>query len=105
MRLLPPSSSETDLPFDSPAYRKNRRPTETEPVNVILSTNKWRPSGSPASSPNPGTTLSTPLGSPASAANSASASAVSGDCSAGFNTTELPVAKEGASFHAVMISG
>jgi hypothetical protein len=64
-----------------------------------------RPSGSPASSPNPGTTFKTPSGTPASEASSASASAVSGDCSAGFNTTEFPVASAGASFHAVMISG
>ncbi len=63
------------------------------------------PSGSPASSPNPGTTFSTPSGKPASAPSSASAKAVNGDCSAGFNTTELPVAKAGASFHAVMING
>jgi hypothetical protein len=51
------------------------------------------------------TTFRTPSGTPASAASEASASAVRGDCSAGFKTTEFPVASAGASFQAVMISG
>ena len=74
-------------------------------MNASLSTSGWRPSGSPASSPYPGTTFNTPSGTPASAASSASASAVNGDCSAGFNTTEFPAASAGPSFQAVMISG
>lgn len=30
---------------------------------------------------------------------------MSGDCSAGFSTTELPMASAGASFHTAIISG
>ena len=55
--------------------------------------------------PKPGTTLNTPSGMPASAASSARRSAVSGDFSEGFSTTELPAASAGPSFHAAMISG
>ena len=55
-----------------------------------MSTSGWSASGLPALSPNPGTMLSTPSGRPASFASRPSASVASGDCSAGFRTTELP---------------
>ncbi len=58
----------------------------------------------PASSPKPGTTFSTPSGRPARP-QLGQRSALSGDCSAGLSTTELPAASAGASFHAAMISG
>ena len=74
-------------------------PTSVEPVKAIMSTSGWRPSACPAVSPKPGTTWSTPSGMPASEASSARRSADSGDCSAGFSTTLLPVASAGASFH------
>ena len=62
-------------------------------------------SARPAVAPNPGTTFRTPSGTPASRASSASRSAESGDCSAGFSTTELPMASAGASFHVAISSG
>ncbi len=54
---------------------------------------------------NPGTTLRTPGGRPASSASSPILSAVSGDCSAGFSMTELPIASAGAIFHIAISSG
>ena len=73
-------------------------PTSVEPVNEILRTSGWSTSASPASEPLPGTTLRTPGGRPASTASSARASAVSGVTSAGLTTTELPIARAGATF-------
>ncbi len=55
--------------------------------------------------PKPGSTLSTPAGMPASSASSAMRMAVSGDFSDGLTITELPVARAGPSFQAVMIIG
>ncbi len=93
------------LTSDSPTARRSDFPTSVEPVNVILSTSGWRASAGPTTAPGPGTTFSTPSGRPDSAASSASRRAVSGDCEAGFRTTELPVARAAPIFQAVMISG
>ena len=49
--------------------------------------------------------LRTPGGRPASSASSPILSAVMGDCSAGFSTTELPMARAGAIFHIAISSG
>jgi hypothetical protein len=74
-------------------------------VKATLSTSGWAASAAPAVSPNPVTTFTTPSGTPASAISCASSSAVSGVCSAGFNTAVLPVVSAGASFHAAISSG
>jgi hypothetical protein len=89
----------------SPIARRSDLPTAVEPVNETLSTPGCRASASPTVAPGPGTTFRTPSGSPASAASSASRSAESGDCDAGFSTTEFPAASAGPTFQAVMISG
>ena len=99
---LPPHSSDTCFMFDLPAYSRKYLPTSVEPVNVTASTSMCSPSAWPAVSPKPGTTLSTPGGTPASSASSPRRSAVSGDCSAGLSTTELPAASAGPTFHAAM---
>ncbi len=80
-------------------------PTSVDPVNAIMSTSGWSPSGAPAPGPSPGTTCSTLAGRPASSASAPRRSAVSGDCSAGLSTTLLPTASAGASFHAAISSG
>ncbi len=80
-------------------------PTSVDPVKATLSTSLCAASAAPAVSPNPVTTLTTPSGTPASAISSASLSAVSGVCSAGLSTTQLPVARAGPSFHAAISSG
>src|SRR6202050_3802651 len=49
--------------------------------------------------------FTTPWGHPASMISSPSRSAVSGVCSAGFNTTVQPTASAGPSFHAAISSG
>ncbi len=51
------------------------------------------------------TTLSTPAGRPASSASTASASAVSGVCSAGFSTTVQPAASAGAALRVTIAAG
>jgi hypothetical protein len=66
------------------------------PVKVISGTSGWVTNGAPASSPNPWTTLKTPGGKSASSKICASFQAVSGDHSAGFKITVLPVASAGA---------
>jgi len=78
--------------LDSAEYLRKNLPTSAEPVKATQSTSSCRPSAWPAVSPKPGRTLRTPSGTPASAASSATRTAVSGDCSAGFMTTVLPVA-------------
>ena len=62
---LPPSSSRTFLTVPA-ARAATRRPTSVEPVKATLSTSGAVTSGSPASGPNPGRTLTTPSGTPAS---------------------------------------
>ena len=102
---LPPHSSQTRFMLDLPEYSSIRLPTRVEPVKATQSTSMCMASASPAVLPKPGTTLSTPSGSPASIASSATRSAVSGDFSEGFSTTELPVASAGPSFHVAISSG
>ena len=53
----------------------------------------------------PVSTLKTPAGKPASSASTASASAVSGVCSAGLTTTVQPAASAGATLRVIMASG
>src|SRR5690606_40161712 len=53
----------------------------------------------------PVTTLNTPAGIPARSASTASASAVSGVCEAGRNTTVQPAAKAGATLRVIMAKG
>ena len=102
--LLPPSSSETFLRFPAAACTISF-PTSVEPVKAILSTSLCAASAAPAVSPKPVTTFTTPSGRPASAMSSARRSAVSGVCSAGLRTTQLPVASAGPSFQAAISSG
>ena len=80
-------------------------PTSALPVNAILSTSGCSTIAAPAVSPTPVTMLTTPGGSPASAKLDASASTVSGVCSAGFSTIVQPAQIAGASFHAAISSG
>ncbi len=102
---FPPHSTETRFMFDCPAYCMTMRPVAVDPVKVMQSTSICRASALPAVCPNPGTTFSTPSGIPASTASPAIRSAVSGDFSDGFKTSELPAANTGPIFHAAMSSG
>jgi hypothetical protein len=74
-------------------------------VKATLSTSGETTSGSPASGPKPGTTLTTPSGTPASAQSLASSTALHGVCSAGLSTIVLPAARAGASFQAAFWIG
>ena len=67
------------------------RPTAFEPVNVTNATSGCSTSGGPISSPTPGRNASAPGGSPASSRISTRRDAMPGVCSAGLNTTVLPV--------------
>src|SRR4029453_11806688 len=80
-------------------------PPSVEPVNATLSTCGEVTSGSPASGPNPGRTLTTPSGTPAPAQSPASSTAVHGVCSAGLSTMVLPAARAGATFQAAFWMG
>jgi hypothetical protein len=100
---LPPSSSVTGIRF-SDAYCMMRRPVVVSPVNATLATRGLLASGLPASTPKPLTMLSTPGGS-RSPSSSANRRIVTGVCSAGLRTTQLPAASAGASFHAAISSG
>jgi len=62
-------------------------------------------SGSPASGPEPVTTLTTPAGMPAARQSSASISAVSGVSSEGLSTMVLPAAMAGRIFHIAICRG
>jgi hypothetical protein len=100
---LPPSSSVKRLSA-RPAFEPISRPTSVEPVNAILSTSGWSTSAAPVA-PSPVTTFSTPSGIPASSASSPRRSAVSGVCSAGFNTIVQPAARAGETFHDAISRG
>ena len=102
--LLPPSSSVSFLRLPAAAATISL-PTSVEPVKATLSTPSCAARAAPAVSPKPVTTLTTPLGMPASAMSSARRKAVSGVCSAGLRTTQLPAASAGPSFQAAMRSG
>ena len=91
--------------LDRPAYCRISLPTSVEPVKVIFATSLCRANALPAVSPMPLTTLKTPGGPPARTNSSASRSALSGDCSAGFNTTVLPAASAGAIFQVAINKG
>ena len=103
--LLPPSSKVSFFRLLAPEAATISLPTSVEPVKATLSTSPCAASAAPAVSPYPGTTFTTPSGTPASAISSASFSSVSGVCSAGLSTTQLPVASAGPSFHAAISSG
>ncbi len=100
---LPPSSSETRFKFPADDLMISC-PTSVLPVKATLSTSSWRASASPAG-PNPVTMLTTPSGNPASANRSARYKTDNGVCSAGFKTTQLPVAKATPSFQVAMSRG
>ena len=74
-------------------------------MKAILATSLCSASAAPAVSPKPFTTLNTPGGPPASTNSCAINNPDSGDCSAGFSTTELPAASAGATFHAAISKG
>src|SRR5579863_635438 len=101
---LPPSSSVTRFNV-SAALFTIIFPTAALPVNATLSTPGCATSAAPAVSPNPLMMLTTPGGKPTSSRYVANSSAVSGVCSAGFNTQQQPAAIAGASFHAAISSG
>ena len=103
--LLPPSSRVSFFRLLAPEAATISLPTSVEPVNATLSTSLWAARAAPAVSPKPGTTFTTPAGTPASAISPARRSAVSGVCSAGLSTTQLPAASAGPSFHAAISSG
>ena len=75
-----------------------------QPVKAILAIRLFCASGLPASTPNPLTTLMVPGGS-RSAIISISTRMLSGVCSAGFSTMQLPAASAGASFHVAIRIG
>ena len=100
---LPPSSSDTRFSV-SAQPRMIALPTAVEPVKVILSMPGCATIALPVS-PKPVSTLRMPLGRPTSSRMPASATAVSGVCSAGFRMTALPIASAGAIFIAAIISG
>ena len=104
---LPPSSSETF--FTVPAHCAiSSFPISVEPVKESLRTVGFEVSSPPitgASSASPVTIWSTPSGTPASAARSASASAVSGVCSAGLTTIVQPAASAGAALRVIIAAG
>ncbi len=88
------------LPLACPqAPDSNLRPILIKPPSRLLHKN---PSTKLCS---PGTTLMVPAGTPASSAIWAKRSALSGVCSAGLSTMQLPVARAGATFQASISSG
>ena len=74
-------------------------PTSVDPVKAILCIPGWLTIAEPVD-PSPVTIFTTPSGNSASWQTWANRSAVSEVVSAGFNTTVLPVANAGATFHA-----
>src|SRR5580704_9803626 len=101
---LPPSSSVTRFTVSAACFTMIL-PTAALPVKAILLTSACCTSGAPQDSPKPVITLTTPGGRPQSAKCFASSSAVSGVCSAGFNTQVQPAASAGANFQAAISSG
>ena len=78
---------------------------EPHRVEATLRTSSCFTSASPASGPNPVTTLTTPLGEPARSTSLMNSSVEAEVNSEGLITTVLPAASAGASFHAVSRSG
>ncbi len=101
---LPPSSSDTFFTF-SAASCITRLPARVEPVNDTASTSGCDARASPTTGPTPVTRLNTPGGNPISSMMSASANALSGATSLGFNTTVQPAAMAGATFSTIWNSG
>ena len=104
---LPPSSSETCFSCAEHCCISSL-PTSVEPVKPSLRTSGFDVISAPiagASSAAPVTTESTPAGRPASSASAATASAVSGVCSAGFRTIVQPAASAGAVFRVGIAAG
>ena len=100
---LPPNSRVTGMRFWL-AYCMISRPVVVSPVNAILAMRLFDASGLPASRPKPLTMLSTPGGS-RSPMISAHTRMLTGVCSAGLSTTQLPAASAGANFHAAISNG
>src|SRR5207248_3347532 len=104
---LPPSSSEIFFScFEHCSI--NSFPTSVEPVKPTLRTSGFDVSSPPitgASASSPVTMLKTPGGSPAASPTRATASAVSGVCSAGLSTIVLPAASAGAALRAGIAAG
>src|SRR5471032_3296775 len=99
---LPPSSSVTFFRVAA-AARMIVLPTSALPVNAILSTSACSTIAAPVA-PSPVTMLTTPGGRPASVKLDASASIVSGVCSAGFSTVVQPTQIAGASFYPMLMA-
>ena len=100
---LPPSSSVIGMRF-SEAYCMIRRPVVVSPVKAIFLMPSCCASGLPASGPKPWTMLITPAGT-TSLIRSIHSMMLTGVCSAGLMTTQLPAASAGASFQAAISSG
>src|SRR3954447_17826851 len=88
LRCLPPAGT-------SAAVRMISRPTGPLPVNAIVATSRWRTSAAPAV-PSPGRSAIAPGGTPPSRKARTTMSPHAGDCSAGFSTTVVPVARAAA---------
>jgi hypothetical protein len=101
---LPPSSIETRLSV-SAHWRTSFLPTAVDPVNVSLRTTGLRHSSAPISSAGPVTTLNAPGGTPARSASSAIASADSGVCGAGLQTTVQPAASAAPTLREIIALG
>jgi hypothetical protein len=101
---LPPSSSESFLIVEAHCAI-SRRPTSVDPVNDNFRTRELAVSAPPMASGSPVSTFSTPAGRRAACARRASASAVSGVCSAGLTTTVQPAASAGATLRVIIASG
>ena len=80
-------------------------PTAFEPVNVTNATSGCSTSAGPISSPTPGRNASAPGGRPASNRISTSRDAMPGVCSAGLNTTVLPVTSAAVTMPVGIASG
>ena len=101
---FPPSSMVTGISRSAAAWLMIR-PTSTDPVNEMWPMPGCAVSAAPADSPYPVTTFKAPGGSPASSARSPIFSAVSGASSAGLSTTQLPMARAGATDRPRICSG
>ncbi|MNC42391.1 hypothetical protein D3C75_912060 [compost metagenome] len=101
---LPPNSSDSFLMVGAHCAI-NKRPVSVEPVKLSLRTVALRHSSPPISLASPVITCNNPCGKPASSASFASASAVSGVCSAGFMIIAQPAASAGATLRVIIAAG
>ncbi|MNX87722.1 hypothetical protein D3C86_1196560 [compost metagenome] len=81
-----------------------KRPVAVSPVKASLAIRRLWARAAPASGPKPLTTLTTPGGN-RSAIRSSRCRMLTGVCSAGLRTTQLPAARAGASFQAAISRG